>query len=51
MATEPLAQPTAMSVAESQAMQVHTVFWGRASKAGRSNRTTQKSDTTLKRGQ
>lgn len=49
MTTEPLAQPTAMSVAESQARQVHMVFWGRASKAGRSNRTTPKSDTTYRR--
>ena len=33
MATKPLAQPTAISVEDSQVTQVHTVFGGRVAKA------------------
>ncbi len=37
MLTKPFAQPTAMSLLESQLRHVHTVLGGRASKAGVSN--------------
>ena len=39
MATKPFAQPTAMSLLESQVRHVHKVFGGRTSNAGVSNLT------------